>query len=194
MSSLKASGHIPSTSYGYTAGNRYRSEQIRGSLTLGGYDSSLVDHNDLVFPFAKEFGSEVVVDIQAIQALSSTQDRNLTAKGFNAKIDTTTPFLHLPGEVCDAFEDTFGLTFDESTHLYYFNRSQEASGVSTFPNVVFTLTNSTKEVQINITFPLQSLNSTTKQFSATNLTQIFPIKRAIDDDHIILGRTFLREA
>jgi hypothetical protein len=63
MTKLKGQGAIPSTSFGYTAGAPYRFSGVAGSLTLGGYDQSRFEVNDVEFDFASGQTEDTIVAI-----------------------------------------------------------------------------------------------------------------------------------
>lgn len=49
MQNLRSSNLILSESWGYTAGNQYRLNQVLGSLVLGGYDTTKFIPNNLTW-------------------------------------------------------------------------------------------------------------------------------------------------
>ena len=76
LSSLKAANLIPSLSFGYTAGNQYRLKQVYGSLTLGGYDSSLFTPNNITIPLAPGPTRQLLAGLQKDHFEESERDRS----------------------------------------------------------------------------------------------------------------------
>ncbi|KAK0100318.1 hypothetical protein ONS96_007598 [Cadophora gregata f. sp. sojae] len=195
MANLKAQKQIPSLSYGYTAGNKYRFNTVLASLTLGGYDASLFLANDLTFRINDENSSELGVNVNAITISSQNGGiRGLKSSVFPAMIDSTVPYLYLPSEVCRQFEDAFGLTYDYDSGLYFVDDSLHNKLVQQAANVTFTLTNSTLAVDVDIVLPYAAFDLVAKWPLVQNTTRYFPLKRAVNNSQTILGRAFLQEA
>ena len=194
MSSLKSQGFIPSLSYGYTAGNQYRLGKVLGSLTLGGYDKSLFEPNDLSIPFSPDYKYELSVNIKSISMTTKGINRELSATSLTAVIDSTTPYLFLPLEVCRKFEEAFGIVYDQASGLYLVNDTLHRRLLQQSANVILTLTNSTEEIAVNVTLPYQAFDLVAEYPLVANSSRYFPLKRATDNNQIILGRTFFQEA
>lgn len=194
ITSLKRNGSIPSISFGYTAGAPYQLKGVTGSLTLGGYDASLFTQNNLTFTFAPNVARDVVVGVQSITTIDASQNKtSLLSSGILAFVDSTDPYLYLPLEVCQKFENTFGLTWDNRSQLYLVNDSLHTALLARNPNFTFTLGNSAKGGQtIDITLPYASFDL--QMSYPLNNSRFFPVKRAINDTQITLGRAFLQEA
>ncbi|PQE27058.1 acid protease protein [Rutstroemia sp. NJR-2017a WRK4] len=195
MSNLKSQGHIPSLSYGYTAGAPYRFDGVFGNLTLGGYDESLFVPNNLTIDFSTT-GSDLTVDVEAITVTSGggkSQVLSSASSSFPAFIDSSMPYLYLPTSICQKFEEAFGLTFDSATQLYLVNDALHTQLVAKNASVIFTLTNSTSQALVNITFPYAAFDLMASSPLVDKTTRYFPLKRAKDKTQIILGRTFLQE-
>ncbi|KAK6587499.1 hypothetical protein PZA11_000789 [Diplocarpon coronariae] len=195
MSSLKAQKQIPSLSYGYTAGNRYRFNTVLASLTLGGYDASLTVPNDLTFQFSADSNSELTVNIKAITISSQNNGiQGLNSASFPAIIDSTVPYLYLPIEVCRQFEVIFGLTYDYSSNLYLVNEDLHVALVEQAAQVTFTLTNAAGASDVNIAMPYAAFDLMASWPLVQNSTRYFPLKRATENSTLVLGRAFLQEA
>tara|TARA_R110002060_G_scaffold35739_1_gene46629 strand:+ start:1688 stop:2536 length:849 start_codon:yes stop_codon:yes gene_type:complete len=195
MSNLKAQKQIPSLSYGYTAGNKYRFNTVLASLTLGGYDASLIVPNDLKFYFNDGSSSELTVNVNAITISSRAGGvRGLKSAAFRAAIDSTIPYLYLPTEICRQFEDAFGLTYDYDSGLYFVDDKLHTKLAEQAANVTLTLKNSTSALDIDIVLPYAAFDLTAKWPLVQNTTRYFPLKRAVNDSQAILGRAFLQEA
>lgn len=195
MLSLKNIGQIPSLSYGYTAGNNYRNNKPNpGSLTLGGHDTSLYVPNALSVSFNNQTTQDLTINVNKITLATSTGNRTLSPSSFSAFIDSTTPYMWLPIEVCKLFEDAFGITWDEESQLYLVDAKLTKKIADMNPTVAFTLTNSTSKVLIDIALPYQAFDLIAKPPLVKTLTHYFPLKRAANASQITLGRTFLQEA
>jgi hypothetical protein len=194
MSTLKAQNLIPSLSYGYTAGNQYRFNKVLGSLTLGGYDASLVEPNDLTFEFNPDNNFDLTVNVNSISMTSSDGNKNLSSASFPAFVDSTVPYLYLPTGVCEKFEDAFGITYDNTSGLYLVNSTLHTMLLEQAANVTFTLTNTTGGTFVDIVLPYQAFDLKAKWPLVKNTTRYFPLKRAANDSQTTLGRAFLQEA
>ncbi|KAK7183969.1 hypothetical protein DPSP01_012247 [Paraphaeosphaeria sporulosa] len=199
MTLLFEQHHIPSVSFGYTAGAQYHGTSVLASLTLGGYDASRFIENDLTWNFAPDNERDLVVGIVDISATSSTKSSIdlLNRDPFSAYIDSTVAELWLPVEVCEAFEDAFGLVYDNTTGLYLVDDQLHDRLKAENPSVTFLLgqkfvTNAT----INITLPYGAfdLQASPPYKGLTNVTNYFPLRRATRDNQFTLGRTFLQES
>lgn len=192
LSSLKAQNLIPSLSYAYTAGNQYRFQNAWGSLTLGGVDASLIEPNDLTVAFGPN--SELTIDVNTITMSSKSGNSTLASESFPASIDSTVPYLYLPVEVCQQFEEAFGIVYDSPSDLYLVNDTLHTQLLSESASVTFTLTNSTSKVMVDIVLPYQAFDLTAKWPLVDNDTRYFPLKRATNNSQTTLGRSFLQEA
>lgn len=194
MSSLKSEGFIPSLSYGYTAGNQYRLGKPLGSLTLGGFDSSLFEPSDLIIPFSSDPDFELSVNIKSITMTAGDTSQDLSSRSFTAVIDSTIPYLYLPLEVCQQFQEAFGIVYDQATGLYLVDDTLHDRLLQQSANIILTLTNSMEKVLVNITLPYQAFDLIAEYPLVTNTTRYFPLKRATNNSRITLGRTFFQEA
>ena len=194
MSSLKAGGFIPSLSYGYTAGNQYRFGKVLGSLTLGGYDESLIEPNDLIIDFSPDYKFQIAVIVNSISITTKDTTQDLSSASFMAVVDSTTPYLFLPLEICQQFEIAFGITYDEATELYLVNDTLHSRLVDQSANVTLTLTNSTEKAFVDIILPYRAFDLIAKYPLVANSTRYFPLKRATNSSQVTLGRAFFQEA
>ncbi|MCJ1385623.1 hypothetical protein MMC17_008746 [Xylographa soralifera] len=212
LKSLKNQNSIPSLSYGYTAGAFYRepleltgvtlqlifSGNQTGSLTLGGYDASLIVSNDVSFGLTQIDTHDIVVGLQSISFSNSNNAETSLLEygnGFFTFIDSTLPNIWLPENVCNAFEQAYGLTHDEVHSIWTINDTMHNTNLKTNPNVTFQLANFvTGGSSVNITLPYSSFNLTLSPPMTLNETLYFPIKQAASTDQYTLGRVFLQEA
>ncbi|KAH0558895.1 hypothetical protein GP486_004474 [Trichoglossum hirsutum] len=193
---LKQNGTIPSLSWGYTAGARYRLSKVLGSLTLGGYDLSRFTPNNLTFPFGIGNSDDLTVGIQSITMSSSDeQDTPLLPNPILAFIDSTIPHLWLPKEACAKFESAFGLTWDNASQLYLVDDKLHSSLLAKNPSVTFKLSLASKGgPSIDIVLPYAAFDLEVESPLLKRPTKYFPLKRAENDTQYTLGRTFLQEA
>ena len=118
-------------------------------------------------------------------------------------IDSSTPYLWLPKQVCLQFEKAFGLTYDDQLELYTFssNSTQPEDLVGwnmTFDFVLADLPGSSRVVSLNLpyaafnlqlTYPFPGLNAT----QSSGPTSYFPLRRAANTTQYTIGRVFLQE-
>ncbi|KAF4631074.1 hypothetical protein G7Y89_g7064 [Cudoniella acicularis] len=194
FTSLKNRNLIPSLSWSYTAGAHYQLKQVFGQLIFGGYDAARIEPNTVSFDMAPDSDRDLVVWIQEIDFIGTTQKTILPAP-IDAFIDSTDPLIWLPESVCKDFEIAFNLTLDNRTNLYLLNNSQHAALRAASPSVSFRLSNSQTGGQtVTITLPYPALDLTVEYPIVPNSTYYFPIRRAANSTQYTLGRTFLQEA
>lgn len=125
-----------------------------------------------------------------------------TAKLFT--IDSTTPFLWLPADICEAFAEAFGLAYNETLQLYTFEGNTTAHDNLVNWNMTFTFTvadlpGSTKTVDILLpysAFDLQLSYPYPQLWANSSSPDVnyFPLRRAANDSEYTIGRVFLQEA
>lgn len=176
-------------------------------MTLGGYDASKYEPNNVDFLFADDISRDLVVGVQLItyadsthqsgatdQLLSSSNDAHLTF------IDATIPHIWLPQNVCTAFENAFGLTYNDTIDRYLVNDTLHEQLQSRNPSISFILGNQRIGGDtVNITLPYQAFDLTLEPTIPATLDidspkRYFPIRRGDNDTQYTLGRTFLQEA
>jgi hypothetical protein len=199
MTKLKGQGAIPSISFGYTAGAPYRFSGVAGSLTLGGYDQSRFEVNNVVFDFASGQTEDTVVAIQSIstQALNSSSSVSLLPAPIYASIDSTISQIWLPLDACQAFEREFGLTWDSTYNLYLVNSSLHASLLARNAYVNFTIGTTAAGLQkTTISLPYAAFDMTAQSpyQGLADRSSYFPLRRAANSSQYALGRTFMQEA
>lgn len=189
LQNLRDESKIPSLSWSYTAGAYYR--KTFGSLTLGGFDTTRFEPNNVSFHF--DLGRGLLVGIQSITTDSSGSP--LLPTGIYALIDSFVPHIELPREACQAFEDAFGLVWDDSSQLYLVSEDRNNKLVELNPNVTFRLGPSlTGGDTVDIVMPYRSFDLIVKPPLVKNSTRYFPLKRAQNDTQYTLGRAFLQQA
>lgn len=195
--------YIPSQSFGYTAGARYRTGQTTAlaSLTLGGYDASRF--NDTRVNFALDSEQKPVVGLvgllsQSESALGFDLFR-ATTNNVAMIIDSTVAEIWLPLEICKAFEEAFGLIYDEATNLYLVDSILHSRLLGQNPNITFMITNTkstdvVQSVQITLPYAAFDLEAQPPYQSLSETSRYFPIRQGANASQWILGRTFLQEA
>ncbi|KAL8761310.1 MAG: hypothetical protein Q9184_002552 [Pyrenodesmia sp. 2 TL-2023] len=191
LSTLKDESKIPSISYGYTAGARYK--RVPASLTLGGFDASRFVSSNLTLGFADDVSRDLVVGIQSISAAGS--DVILLPKPILSFVDATVSHIWLPVEACAAFEMAFGITFDTASGLYLVNETLHRDLLARNATVVFTIgADTVSPPTVNISLPYAAFDlQLTAYPDILNATRYFPLRRAANDTQYTLGRTFLQE-
>lgn len=200
MWNLRNSSRIPSLSYGYTAGAKYRLKSVLGSLTLGGYDSTRFspNANDFSFTFSTDPSKLLTVGVESIMATNTLQGTYSLSSGSHfSVIDSTVAQLWLPKDICTQFEQAFGLTYDPYTDLYLVNDTIHANLTTLNPVVTIKLVNSLSDAATkytNIELPYAAFDLEASYPYYNNATKYFPIRRAANDTQYVLGRTLLQEA
>ncbi len=196
FSSLSTKGLLPSLSWSYTAGARYRNKGVFGSLVFGGFDSSRFAPNSLSFDFAKDISRDLVVGLQSIVATGSDGTQSsLLSDGILAFVDSTLPFIWLPVEACLAFEENFGLKWNSTAEMYFVSDNLHANLLKLNPSVVFKLGNTEAGGPVvSITLPYASFDLAADYPLVPAQTRYFPLKRAMSDTQYTLGRVFLQES
>jgi hypothetical protein len=194
VSMLNQSGLIPSLTWSYSAGNQYRPGY--GSLILGGYDASRFEPNDVSFTVD---GGNFTVNIGAIflKTGDSTKELINTPNDLTvaASIDSTTPWIWLPQNICEKFEQAFGITWNTDVGAYLVNDTLNSALHKQNTSVVLNLGNSSTVPGqgFNITLPYAAFDLIAGPPLLTNSSRYFPLMRA-NESQYTLGRTFLQEA
>ncbi|KAF9697608.1 hypothetical protein EKO04_004162 [Ascochyta lentis] len=199
MTRLFEQGSIPSLSFGYTAGVQYYNATFLSSLTLGGYDTSRYIPNNLSFVFSPDNERDLVVGLAGLSAKTATRSSIglLKRTDVTLNIDSTVAEIWLPVEICTAFEEAFGLIYDNITNLYLVDDLLHESLLAENPSITFTLNQAyVSEGSVEITLPYAAfdLKASAPYRTLNETTNYFPLRRGADKDQWILGKTFLQEA
>lgn len=195
MSGLKNKSLIPSVSYAYTSGNQYRLNKVFASLTLGGYDSSRFIPNEVTFPFDQVNEQDLTVTISSITMTSGGTNSSLMRNPIQAVVDSTIPYLYLPLAVCEKFEASFGLVFNNTVQAYLVNDTLHQKLLDQDSSVTFALGNFLNLTEtVDITLPYAAFDLTADYPLMPTPSRYFPLMRATNDSQYTLGRTFLQEA
>jgi len=211
FTTLRSQQLIPSLSWSFTAGAKYRTFPLKNSrcslklwlgskagqnaqLIFGGYDSSRFVPNSASFTLNQDIDRDIVIAIQSITYSGTTQSTLLSTPTF-AFIESTDPNIWLPDSACKAFEQAFGITTDKATGLYLLNATQYTQLQAKNPQVTFILSNSLSGGEtVSIVLPFNALALPASPPFTPNNTYYFPLKKAANDSQNTLGRVFLQEA
>jgi hypothetical protein len=197
---LRNQTKIPSLSFAYTAGAKYRLKSVFGSLILGGYDSTrfIPNTTPFSFSFATDPSRLLTVGVESIMATNTLKGTySLSSSAHFSLIDSTVAQLWLPESVCDEFEQAFGLTYDNATDLYLVNDTIHEDLKSKNPSITIKLINSLEDTSTNYTnivLPYAAFDLQASYPYYQTPTNYFPIRRAANDSQYVLGRTLLQEA
>lgn len=194
LQSLWDSGLTTSRYWAYHAGSSRSG--IDGSLTIGGYDRNRGDVASSPY-WSFKADEKLVVEVNSISINTGF------IEPFAAAIDITVPELWLPGDVCDIFESTFGLTWDEDQYMYILSEQQRQSLKDQDRSVSFTLggtyfsgTDSghttvkmsyASSFDLEVKWPLGGIETLDQKY------YYFPLKRAQNAAQYTLGRAFFQE-
>jgi len=114
-------------------------------------------------------------------------------------LDSSTPFLWFPTEVCDYFEKLLGLQWDEASQLYLVSDLLHQNLTASQPYVTFNLSDPrtpTDGYPFMVSYEALDLNASYPLVNASAPTRYFPLKRMADTDQgpCLLGRAFLQDA
>ncbi len=205
MSLLKEQKQIPSVSFGYTAGAKYRDGNTAnafGSLILGGYDGKKFVANGLTWKFGLgNGGGDTVVALQSVHTPSKVSSSPVATELLPSPIyiylDATVPQIWLPVESCYVFEYEFGLVYDNTTDLYLVNNTLHQKLLDRNASITFQLAlDKTGGNVANIELPYSAFDLTASPpyQGVQNDTYYFPLRRAVNESQYTLGRAFFQEA
>ncbi|KAI9686095.1 MAG: hypothetical protein M1822_004078 [Bathelium mastoideum] len=194
LGTLRNQSLIPSASWAYAAGAHYQDPPVYGSLTLGGFDASRFQPNNLTFAFAADFSRDLLVSLQSI-TYDTTGSSPLLASSIDIFIDSLVTELWLPVNVCEAFARQFNLTWNTQGQLYLLDETAHAALLAQNPTFIFTIGQAGgggDTTDIVLPYAAFDLNLTSPIVG--NTTRYFPLKQAQNSSQYTLGRTFLQAA
>ncbi|KAF2089158.1 acid protease, partial [Saccharata proteae CBS 121410] len=192
LHTLRNETYIPSTSWSYTAGAYNVVPKAYGSLTLGGYDTTRFEANDITIPFGSDISRDLLLAVQSVS--TNLTDTPLMSTANYWYIDSLVASMWFPEDVCTAFEDAFGIVWDSENSIYLINDTQHETLTNQNPSLTFTISANTTGASVNITMPYSSLALNASYPVYPNSTRYFPLKRAVNDTQYTLGRAFLQNA
>ncbi|KAK4503998.1 hypothetical protein PRZ48_004913 [Zasmidium cellare] len=196
LENLRNTSVISSTSWAYTAGAVYRQPPVFGSLTLGGYDASRTGNSSISLPFGADQSRDLLVGLQSI-TYDTFGSAPLLAQSIDIFVDSMVSQMWLPLDVCQQFEQAFGLTWNNATELYVLNDTTHAQLQAQNPTFTFTIGAAASGPQgntTNITFPYSAFDLNISAPYVNGSLPYFPLKRAQNSSQYTLGRVFLQEA
>lgn len=193
---------VSSATWGYTAGARYRSEEARGSLTFGGYDSSRVNMSEALsdIPFTNRTGQELMLTISKVTFGASDYPEMHSVNVESVVLDSSIPDIWLPDDICSMFENQYGLQWDSEHEIYLITEAQHENLTRSNIPVSFSLAVDGRPSEtITIELPYSAFDHTI-QWPLANITDnttsyhYFPLKKSGENALNFLGRTFFQEA
>lgn len=205
LETLKNRSSISGLTWAYTAGAKYKTPESFGSLTFGGYDSTLVNMDQALtgVNFTRDSignGNELTLTVKGIRVGGTASDK--VGTGMVAQLDSMFPDIYLPEDICALFVDAFGLQWNEAARMYLVNDTQHERLQTENTSVSFDLSSdSDPEKVVTITLPYAAFHHEVR-FPLVNITDdqavlhYFPIqpKPNTTNFDIFLGRTFFQES
>ena len=169
---------------------------VPGNLVLGGYDQSRFKLGGYTFYFGAGEVLPLEVGLQSITGTNTLAGVvSLLSEGVYSLLDSTLPYIWLPKSACDMFERAFGLTYDPLTELYIVNDTMHDRLKEINPSITFKLGMTlVAGTYINIVLPYAAFDLRATYPIYQNATNYFPIRRAVNETHFVIGRTFFQEA
>ena len=195
MGTLRNRSLVPSASWGYTAGASYHDPPVFGSLTLGGYDETRMDRNNVTFAFGADISLDLLVNLRSI-TYDTVGSAPLLANGIEIFIDSLVSQIWLPLEACRAFEQQFKLTWNDTSELYLLSNESHANLLAQNPVFTFKIGQSGTSggPSVDVVLPYAAFDLEVSPPHVNETMRYFPLKRAQNNTQYILGRTFLQEA
>ncbi|KAL8936224.1 MAG: hypothetical protein Q9216_005051 [Gyalolechia sp. 2 TL-2023] len=196
LTNLYTKNLIPSLSWSYTAGAKYRMKGVFGSLTLGGYDAARFTPSNLSFDLATDISRDLVVGLQSITSTESNDSTHLLLPSSHLTfIDSTVPEIYLPLNACQLFESVFGLVWNTTYEMYIVDDTLHGKLITRNPSFTFEVGNSKIDgPTVEITLPYESFDLSFQPGIDSAPIRYFPLQRAANGSQYTLGRTFLQEA
>jgi hypothetical protein len=144
-------------------------------------------------PMSLDVSRDLVVGLQSITMASSTGLKTslLPSGGIFTFVDSTLPYIWLPVDACEAFENAFGLIWNEICEMYLFNNTLSTTLDSRSANVTFKLgVGKSGGDTVNTVLPYENFNLTANPPLVENSTSFFPLKRAAKDTQYTTWKGF----
>jgi hypothetical protein len=185
---MKMNGLISTLSWGFSAGNHYRSlsnGNALSSLTLGGFDMGKINGSSMSISMAADDGRELMVTIQAVSLESNMISKRLTKQPIFAALDSSQPFTWLPLEDCLLFEQALGLTWNETRKIYTLNDTQLSLVRNQSLRFNFQLSDNIPSGEtLNIPIDFSAFDLKENSLIAPSDASLFPLKRAANSTQV----------
>ncbi|KAF3003224.1 hypothetical protein E8E13_009889 [Curvularia kusanoi] len=193
---LRDEKKIPSLSYAYNAGAYYRTPKVFGSLTLGGYDETRFISSNVTFPFDNDDQRPTSLKLQRITGENTLNGSvSILQEETYVNLDFTLPYLWLPHETCDRIATYFGLTYDDTSKLYFLDDKTHEELIIRKPVLSFEFGDTaTSTIRVGIEIPYTAFDLQASWPLVNTTQRYFPIRRANTPSQYTLGRAFMQEA
>jgi hypothetical protein len=140
-----------------------------------------------------DFGFEFSLKLLGIVSAERGNKRiQLSTQTVDVRIDSVVAQLWLPVDICHAFEDAFGLVWDEANAQYLVNQTLHQSLLER--DITINITVGQQSHQITVDFPYSVFDLKIGPPHAETTSRYFPLRRANSSLEYILGRAFLQRA
>jgi hypothetical protein len=132
--------------------------------------------------------------VQIIQIAYTDQSQNdvpLSTRTITAQVNSLTPQMWLPLDICQEFEKAFGLVWDTASQLYLVGRELHDSLLSRNITITFVIGNNFARTSIDIPYSMFDLRVVGNPYINGSMNY-FPLRRADNISQITLGRAFLQ--
>jgi hypothetical protein len=172
------------------------------SMIFGAYDSSRFMPNSILSFNISKYSHPLSIEISAIYLEGRPDGKAVRHSGSNSlsipvALESATPFLWLPIEVCQTIETYFGLKWDNDAELYLIDTAQHMRLLQDNPRITFSIDsiNEGNPIVKNITLHYSTFSlNITFPYIGTGESLYFPLKRAGSMETYLLGRAFFQEA
>jgi hypothetical protein len=187
-----------------------------GSLTIGGYDTARF-FNSTSTPWMSMDSNSTRRFTLGLSKLQISFDQNRGAQNTTVSgeqmsfpsqpvvIDTFTPYIWMPPDICAIFERALGLNWDETNELYLISEALHQTLNKTNPKITFQLgdliasndnTFVSRQRNFSMSYSSFDLSASAPLVSTPNPTRYFPLKRIPStrlNQSWVLGRAFLQD-
>ena len=147
------------------------------------------------FSLAPDISRDIVVGLQSITAKDANgSTTSLLPSPILTFIDSTVPYIYLPLEACQLFEDAFGLVWNATLEMYFVNDTLHESLLAKNATFIFQIGDTTTGgPAVDIVLPYASFDLIAEYPIVDDTTRYFPLQPG-NETQYTLGRTFLQEA
>lgn len=165
---------------------------------LGGYDKEQIRGNSIKFDIDPD-NKTLEVPLREVIASTTLQNSQTSLHPGNGsvtmRIDSSTSYLWLPTDMCDASTEAFGLIERADSGFFLVNATTQKRLMQMDPTLTFTIGHgATNSDSLSFRFPYSAFNQYVgAPYYGFNVSY-FPIRRAANGSQYVLGRAFLQEA